>query len=185
MSRAARVPSGLRARVVTVSDRAYTGGYADRSGPLAAEALGLIGFAVDEVVVVPDEAEAIVTALEAAVDADVHLVVTTGGTGLAPRDVTPEATRQVVDREVPGLADALRAAGREKVPTAVLSRGIVGVRGGTLVVNLPGSTGGVSDGVNVLAGVVGHAVAQIRGGGHGHDHGGMDDRDCDRGSGKA
>ncbi|WP_131787832.1 MogA/MoaB family molybdenum cofactor biosynthesis protein [Protofrankia symbiont of Coriaria ruscifolia] len=170
------VPVGARARVITVSDRVYAGGYTDSSGPLAAGALGRIGFVVDDVAVVPDESDAIVTALEAAVSAGVHLVVTTGGTGLAPRDVTPEATRLVIDREVPGLAEALRAAGRAKVPTAVLSRGIAGVRGGTLVVNLPGSTGGVADGVTVLAGVVGHAVAQIRGGG---DHGRTDFRDDD------
>ncbi|WP_322760603.1 MogA/MoaB family molybdenum cofactor biosynthesis protein [Frankia sp. Cr2] len=163
MSHAVAVPDGARARVITVSDRAHAGSYVDRSGPLAAEALGLIGFAVDDVVVVPDDRSAIVIALEAAVAAGIHLVVTTGGTGLAPRDVTPEATRQVIDREVPGLAAALRDAGRAEVPTAVLSRGVVGVRGGTLVVNLPGSAGGVSDGVRVLAGVVGHAVAQIRG----------------------
>ncbi|WP_322752149.1 MogA/MoaB family molybdenum cofactor biosynthesis protein [Frankia sp. Cas3] len=190
MSHALEVPDGARARVITVSDRAYAGSYADRSGPLAAQALGLIGFAVDDVVVVPDDRSAIVIALEAAVAAGIHLVVTTGGTGLAPRDVTPEATRQVIDREVPGLAAALRDAGRAAVPTAVLSRGVVGVRGGTLVVNLPGSAGGVSDGVRVLAGVVGHAVAQIRGGGdHSHvdqgrvDPGGVDPGRSGRGSG--
>nr|WP_237703165.1 MULTISPECIES: MogA/MoaB family molybdenum cofactor biosynthesis protein [Protofrankia] len=170
------MPAGARARVITVSDRAHTGGYADRSGPLAAGALGRIGFAVDDVVVVPDESDAIVAALTAAVRAGAHLVVTTGGTGLAPRDVTPEATRLVIDREVPGLAEALRAAGRETVPTAVLSRGIAGVRDGTLVVNLPGSTGGVADGMAVLAGVVGHAVAQIRGGGEHHHAGSRDGR---------
>ncbi|WP_052914910.1 MogA/MoaB family molybdenum cofactor biosynthesis protein [Protofrankia sp. BMG5.30] len=170
------VPAGARARVITVSDRAHTGGYADRSGPLAAGALGRIGFAVDDVVVVPDESDAIVAALTAAVRAGAHLVVTTGGTGLAPRDVTPEATRLVIDREVPGLAEALRAAGRATVPTAVLSRGIAGVRDGTLVVNLPGSTGGVADGMAVLAGVVGHAVAQIRGGGEHHHAGSRDGR---------
>ncbi|WP_239396751.1 MULTISPECIES: molybdenum cofactor biosynthesis protein B [unclassified Frankia] len=165
MSHASGVPTGSRARVITISDRVYAGSYVDRSGPSAARALRLIGFSVDDVVVVPDDRSAIVTALEAAVAADIHLIVTTGGTGLAPRDVTPEATRQVIDREVPGLAAALRDAGRAKIPTAVLSRGIVGVRGDTLVVNLPGSAGGVADGVDVLAGVVGHAIAQIRGGG--------------------
>lgn len=160
---AAGVPAGARARVVTVSDRAHAGTYPDRSGPLLADALGGLGFAVDEVVVVPDEADAIVGALLAAVGAAVDLVVTTGGTGIAPRDVTPEATREVVQREVPGLAEAIRAAGRGAVPAAVLSRGIAGTRGRTLVVNLPGSTGGVRDGVAVLGQVVGHALTQLRG----------------------
>jgi molybdenum cofactor synthesis domain-containing protein len=161
----AGVPLGVRARVVTVSDRAHAGTYADRSGPLLTSALVDLGFVVDDVVVVPDDADLIEAALLDAVAAGVALAVTTGGTGLAPRDVTPEATRRVLEREVPGLAEAIRAAGRDAVPTAALSRGLAGTRGRTLVVNLPGSTGGVRDGVAVLAPVVGHAIAQIRGGG--------------------
>jgi molybdenum cofactor synthesis domain-containing protein len=174
------IPDGACAWVVTVSDRAHAGVYPDRSGPLLAAHLDRLGFAVAATRVVPDVREQIVAVLRAAVEAGADLVVTTGGTGLAPRDVTPEATREVIDREVPGLAEALRAAGREKVPTAILSRGLAGVCGTTLVVNLPGSTGGVRDGVAVLGTVVGHAVAQIRGEGahgdrgeHGSGHGGQ------------
>jgi molybdenum cofactor biosynthesis protein B len=130
---------------------------------LLAAGLDRLGFAVVATRVVPDVRDEIVAVLRSAVAAGADLVVTTGGTGLAPRDVTPEATREVIEREVPGLAEALRAAGREQVPTAVLSRGLAGVCGSTLVVNLPGSTGGVRDGVAVLGGVVGHAVVQLRG----------------------
>jgi cyclic pyranopterin phosphate synthase len=166
------LPTGARARVVTVSDRAAAGVYPDRSGPLAAATLADLGFAVDEVVVVPDERETIADSVRRAVADGVELVVTTGGTGLAARDVTPEATRTVLDREVPGLTEALRSAGARAVPTAVLSRGLAGVRGRALVVNLPGSTGGVRDGLAVLGPVVGHALAQLRGEtGHGHRHG--------------
>ncbi|CAI7973483.1 MULTISPECIES: molybdenum cofactor biosynthesis protein B [unclassified Parafrankia] len=173
MSGASGLPAGVRARVVTVSDRAHRGAYPDRSGPLLVDALVGMGFDVPAPVVVPDERAEITAALRAAVDAGIDLVVTTGGTGLGPRDVTPEATRDLLDREVPGLAEALRAAGRLKVPTAVLSRGLVGTVGTTLVVNLPGSTGGVRDGAAVLAPVVAHAIAQLRGD---TDHSGGTDR---------
>jgi molybdenum cofactor biosynthesis protein B len=172
------IPAGARARVITVSDRAHAGAYPDRSGPLLGSLLAELGFGVDGIVLVPDDVEIIVSALLAAVGDGVALVVTTGGTGLAPRDVTPEATRQVIEREVPGLAEALRAAGRKAVPTAVLSRGLAGTRDGTLLVNLPGSTGGVRDGVAALAPVVGHAVVQLRGGDDhaAHGYGEHDDR---------
>lgn len=157
-----------RARVVTVSDRSSRGARPDTSGPLLAELLRGIGLDVGEVVLVADEVEAVQEALRAAAREAYDLVVTTGGTGLAPRDVTPEATAPLLDRTVPGLAEALRARGADTVPTAVLSRGLVGTIGSTLVVNLPGSTGGVRDGVAVLAPVLEHALAQLRGGG---DHG--------------
>jgi molybdenum cofactor biosynthesis protein B len=163
MSSTAGVPDGARAWVVTVSDRAYAGAYEDASGPLLSAALSAIGFAVVGHRVVPDDEDMIVEALSAAVATRPDLVVTTGGTGLAVRDVTPEATRRVVEREVPGIAEALRAAGRATVPAAVLSRGVAGTCGTTLVVNLPGSTGGVRDGVAFLGGVLGHAVSQLRG----------------------
>ncbi|MBL7492028.1 MogA/MoaB family molybdenum cofactor biosynthesis protein [Frankia sp. AgB1.9] len=166
MTGPAQVPTGARASVVTVSDRAFAGTYADRSGPLLAAGLVELGFAVDGPVVVPDERDRIVAALWAALSAGADLVVTTGGTGLAPRDVTPEATAEVVERDVAGIAEALRAAGRDKVPTAMLSRGRAGVVGRALVVNLPGSTGGVRDGLGVLGAVVGHALDQLRGGDH-------------------
>jgi molybdenum cofactor biosynthesis protein B len=169
----AAVPPGSRAWVVTVSDRVCAGEYEDRSGPLLAAGLTALGFAVTGPRCVPDEEDMIVEVLSGAVADRAALVVTTGGTGLAPRDVTPEATLRVVEREVPGLAEALRAAGRDAVPTAALSRGVAGVGGATLVVNLPGSTGGVRDGLAVLGGVVGHAVSQIRGlGDHAHPGGG-------------
>ncbi|MCM3883681.1 molybdenum cofactor biosynthesis protein B [Frankia sp. R82] len=157
------MPAGARAQVVTVSDRAHRGVYPDRSGPLLADGLAALGFVVGPPTVVPDERVHIETALRTAVADGFELVVTTGGTGVGARDVTPEATAAVLDRPVPGLAEALRAAGRATVPAAVLSRGLVGTAGTTLVVNLPGSTGGVRDGLGVLAGVVVHAVSQLRG----------------------
>ena len=154
-----------RAQVITVSDRSSRGERPDTGGPLLAGLLRGLGLEVGAVVVVPDEVDAVQGALRAAVAQAYDLVVTTGGTGLAPRDVTPEATAPLLDRHVPGLAEALRARGAAAVPTAVLSRGLAGTIGTTLVVNLPGSTGGVRDGVAVLAPVVDHALAQLRGGG--------------------
>ena len=158
---------GGRAVVVTVSDRSSRGERADTGGPLLAGLLADLGLDVGEVVLVPDDVDALQDALRAAAGA-YDLVVTTGGTGLSPRDVTPEATAPLLDRRVPGLEEALRARGAAAVPTAVLSRGLVGTLGRTLVVNLPGSTGGVRDGVAVLAPVLEHALAQLAGGG---DHG--------------
>jgi len=153
------------ARVVTASNRAAAGVYADRGGPLIVEWLHERGFDAPEPVVVPD-GEPVGEALRAAVADGVDVLITTGGTGISPTDATPEVTRAVLDYEVPGLADAIRAVGAATVPTAVLSRGVAGVAGRTLVVNLPGSTGGVRDGLSVLAGVLDHAVDQLRGGDH-------------------
>jgi molybdenum cofactor synthesis domain-containing protein len=160
------LPTGARAAVVTVSDRSAAGQRADLSGPLAAELLTALGFVVAPVVVVPDEVPAVAAAVAEAVAAGADLVVTTGGTGLSARDVTPEAMATVLDREVPGIAEAIRAHSRDTVPTSALSRGRSGVSGRTLVVNLPGSQGGVRDGIAVLQGIVGHAIAQLRGGDH-------------------
>ena len=157
-----------RARVVTVSDRSSRGERPDTGGPMLAGLLAELGLEVGEVVLVPDEAAAVQAALRAAAAEAYDLVVTTGGTGLSPRDITPEATAPLLERRVPGLEEALRARGAATVATAVLSRGLVGTLGRTLVVNLPGSTGGVRDGVAVLAPVLGHALDQLRGGG---DHG--------------
>jgi molybdenum cofactor synthesis domain-containing protein len=152
--------------VVTVSNRAAAGVYSDRGGPVLVEGLRDLGFDVDGPVVVPD-GEDVATALRSAVARGYDVVLTTGGTGLTPFDVTPEMTRPLLDREVPGLAEAIRAHGREQgVPTASLSRGLAGLAGRTLVVNLPGSPGGCRDGIAVLRQVLPHAVDQVHGGDH-------------------
>jgi molybdenum cofactor synthesis domain-containing protein len=150
------------ATVIISSTRAAAGVYPDRTGPVIAEWLRDKGFSVTDVVVVPDAG--IGAALEGALGAD--LVITSGGTGLSPTDRAPEATRALLDVEIPGLAEAIRARGAGTVPTAVLSRGLAGLAGRTLVINLPGSTGGVRDGLAVLDGVVDHALDQIAGGDH-------------------
>ena len=153
----------IRARVIVASNRAAAGVYADTSGPLLVEGLRGLGCAVDEPVVVPD-GEPVLAALRAAAGVDV--VITTGGTGISPTDRTPDLTRDLLDYEIPGIAEAVRAYSRDKVPTAALSRGVAGVAGRTLVVNLPGSTGGARDGLAVLGPILRHAVDQLRGGDH-------------------
>lgn len=158
--------------VVTASDRAAAGAYADRSGPVLVAALRALGFAADDAVVVPD-GEPVERALREAVAAGAAVVVTSGGTGLSARDRTPEMTRRVLDREVPGIAEAIRAHGVAKgVPTAALSRGRAGVVGTCLVVNLPGSRGGVKDGLAVLEPMLVHAVEQVVGSDHDRPPGG-------------
>ena len=156
----------MRALAITVSNRAAAGVYEDRSGPVLARLLAEAGCSVDGPLVVPD-GEPVEAALREAVTAGYDVVVTTGGTGLTPGDLTPEMTRRVLDREIPGIAEAIRAGGAAAgIPAAILSRGVAGLAGGVLIVNLPGSTGGVRDGMAVLGPVLGHAVDQARGGDH-------------------
>lgn len=155
-----------RALVITVSTRAASGVWEDRSGPVLRQGLEALDLAVDGPLVVSD-GEPVESALRDAVASAYDVVVTTGGTGLTPTDLTPEMTARVIEREIPGLAEAIRAAGVAKgVPTAVLSRGLAGQAGRTLVLNLPGSTGGVRDALEVLAAVLPHALDQVPGSDH-------------------
>jgi molybdenum cofactor synthesis domain-containing protein len=155
-----------RARVITCSTRAAAGQWDDTSGPILAVGLRELGIEVGDPVVVAD-GEPVLEALRAAIADGVDLVITTGGTGHTPRDLTPEMTRQVIERESPGLAEAIRAYGvAHGVPTAILSRGIAGLAGTTLVVNAPGSSGGARDTIAALSPVLLHALDQIAGGDH-------------------
>jgi molybdenum cofactor synthesis domain-containing protein len=156
----------IRAAVVTVSDRSFRKERADASGPAVAEILARLPAEVEQRVVVPDERRLISRAICHFSDVlGMDLVVTTGGTGVDPRDVTPEATWDVIDREIPGLAEVMRSESRKKVPTAMLSRAVAGVRGKTLVVNLPGSPGGARENLESVLSVIPHAIEKIRGGG--------------------
>ena len=158
--------TALRAEVVVASNRAAAGVYEDATGPLIVEFLVELGFTATDPVVVPD-GEPVGAAIAEAANGGARVVLTTGGTGLTPTDRTPEVTRALLDFEVPGIAEAIRAYGvSHDVPSAVLSRGVAGVIGQCLVVNLPGSRGGVKDGLAVLRPVLVHAVEQVVGSDH-------------------
>ena len=156
----------MRARVIVASNRAAAGVYADTSGPLLIAGLRELGCAVDDEPVVVPDGEPVAQALRDAVADGIDVVLTSGGTGVTPTDRTPEATRPLLDFEIPGIAESIRAYSRYKVPSAALSRGLAGVAGRTLVVNLPGSSGGARDGLAVLGPILAHTVDQVRGGDH-------------------
>lgn len=153
------------AAVITVSDRSFRGERADTSGPRAVELLTEQGYAVS-LTVIPDGAESVTAAIRAALAAGARIVITSGGTGVAPRDLTPEGTKPVLTREIPGIAEELRREGARHTKMAVLSRGLVGIAGNALVVNLPGSTKAVEEGLAVVAPLIGHILEQLDGGDH-------------------
>lgn len=159
--------SSHRAVVITVSDRCSAGTAEDRSGPRAASLLQEAGYAVDPVQVVPDGLDIVEQALRAAVDGGARVVLTTGGTGVSPRDHTPEATRAVLDRVLPGISEEIRRVGSRTVPTALLGRGLIGTAGTSVVINAPGSPGGVADTLSVVTPLLGHLLAQLEGADHG------------------
>jgi molybdopterin adenylyltransferase len=154
----------LRLAILTISDAGSRGERADTSGDAIATWAESKGYRLTERALVPDETARIATTLIGWADGGAaDLILTTGGTGLTPRDITPEATLAVLDKEAPGIAEALRMAVYPRFPRAALSRGVAGVRGRSLIVNLPGSTGGVKDGLTVLSDLVEHAVELVRG----------------------
>ncbi|MDE3160041.1 MAG: MogA/MoaB family molybdenum cofactor biosynthesis protein [Acidobacteriota bacterium] len=154
----------IQAAVLTISDSVTSGTRTDRSGPAVRERLEQLGWKVSVTQTVPDEAPEIAARLAALADSgEVSAIFTTGGTGVAARDVTPEATRSTIDREIPGLAELMRARGRESTPLAVLSRGVAGTRGQVLIVNLPGSPKGAIESLNAIVEVVPHVLELLRG----------------------
>lgn len=158
----------IRAAVVTVSDRSAAGARTDESGPIAVAALREAGFDCADAVVVPDGADSVERALTAEIVAGVKLIVTSGGTGVSPRDQTPEGTLRVVSRQIPGIAEELRRRGAAEMPAGMLTRGIAGVVDprGAFVVNLPGSPGGVASGMPLVLSVARHVLDQLGGSDH-------------------
>lgn len=159
--------SPLRVAILTVSDSSAAGTRADRSGPAVRERCAALGWQVTSLEILPDDQMAISEKLVSLADSgQSDVVLTTGGTGLGPRDVTPEATANICEKLVPGLAELMRERGREKTPRAVLSRAVVGVRGRVLIVNLPGSPKGAVESLDAIAELVPHAVEVLRGARH-------------------
>ena len=156
----------IPAAVLTVSDRSAAGRREDTAGPVAVEALQAAGFSCETATIVPDGADAVESALRGLLASGIRLVITTGGTGVAPRDVTPEGTARVVERELPGIAEELRRRGAQAKPAALLTRGIAGVAGSALVVNLPGSPAAVAEGMPLVVSLAGHVLDQLDGGDH-------------------
>jgi len=157
----------VKAAIITASARASAGVYEDKSGEILKAGLISLGYEVTGVTIVPDDVRRISAELESAIAAKIDLVVTTGGTGVSPTDVTPEATAAHIEKLLPGIPEALRAYSREKVPTADLSRGLAGTHGTTLIINLPGSPGAVRDGLVIIERLAGHIHEQLRGKDHG------------------
>ena len=155
-----------RAAVITASNRAFKGVYEDKSGQILLEGLKTLGYQIDSVLVLPDEIEKISSAIKDAIKDGIDLLVTTGGTGVSPFDVTPEATAPLIKKEMPGILEALRAYSRDKVPTTDLSRGAAGVTNKTLIINLPGSPGAAKDGLVIIERFASHIHDQLAG----HDH---------------
>lgn len=156
----------MQAAVITVSDRSSAGTRLDRSGPVAVEALRSAGFVCDDAIIVPDGAASVRDALRAALAVGARLIVTSGGTGIGPRDRTPEGTGEVLEVLLPGIPEELRRIGAAAAPGGMLSRGLAGIAGSALIVNLPGSPGGVRDGIRVVLSVAEHVIAQLDGGDH-------------------
>lgn len=154
------------AAVITASNRASLGIYEDQSGEILAQGLEELGFTVVSKVIVPDNVASIAEEIASAISLKIDLIVTTGGTGVSPTDVTPEATAPLIDKHIPGIHEALRALSRDKVPTTDLSRGLAGTSDHSLIINLPGSPGGVRDGLVIIARLAPHAISQMAGGDH-------------------